>query len=333
MSQRNRNLIDRITTWENLQSAFDKTAKGKRKSFGYLEFNQYKNLNLRAIQSELLDGSYRRSPFREFMVYEPKPRMISALTFQDRLVEHAICNVVEPIFDAAMLPYTFACRTGYGTHACVTHLQAMMRRTGATHYLQTDFSKYFASLYHPVLADIEAKKIHDARTQALMDEMLPHDSDRGTPIGSLLSKIRANTYGGEADRFLHHTLKQRHWVRYMDDIVVLGHDASELRDVFARLQEFCVQRLRLRISRWCVAPISHGVNFVGFRTWPGHKLLRKSSVVRMKRKIAACIKHGDTATLNKSLVSWLGHAKWADSENLITHLENRYGIACHQYAR
>src|SRR3546814_20595124 len=79
------------------------------------------------------DGSYRRAAYREFLIYEPKLRTISALDFKDRLVEHAICNVVEPILDATMLPYIFACRTGYGSHRGVMHIQAGLRPGGYTH--------------------------------------------------------------------------------------------------------------------------------------------------------------------------------------------------------
>ncbi|KAF1041402.1 MAG: hypothetical protein GAK35_03331 [Herbaspirillum frisingense] len=149
MGKRHRNLIEQITAWDNLLEAYRKTVKGKRASFGYLEFKEYAQANIRAIQRELQAGTYRRNPYREFMIYEPKARVISALDFKDRLVEHAICNVVEPILDATMLPYTYACRVGYGAHKGVIHIQAALRHGGHAHYLQTDFSKYFPSCRIP----------------------------------------------------------------------------------------------------------------------------------------------------------------------------------------
>lgn len=124
MGKRHRNLIDQITTWENLLDAYRKTSHGKRRTWGYLEFKEYDLANLLALQAELKAGTYERGPYREFLVYEPKSRLISALEFKDRLVQHALCNIVAPIFEAGLLPYTYACRPGKGTHAGVCHVQA-----------------------------------------------------------------------------------------------------------------------------------------------------------------------------------------------------------------
>ncbi|WP_240905397.1 reverse transcriptase domain-containing protein [Bordetella hinzii] len=326
MGQRHRNLIAQITAWDNLLEAYRKTVKGKRASFGYLEFKEYAQVNIRAIQRELQTGTYRRNPYREFMIYEPKARVISALDFKDRLVEHAICNVVEPILDATMLPYTYACRVGYGAHKGVTHIQAALRRGGHTHYLQTDFSKYFPSVQHGPLFDIVGKKIHCAATLALMREMLPHDG-QGLPIGSLLSKVLANLYAQALDRMIHYEVKPPCWARYMDDIVVLGNDPDELRQVYQRIEAMAADDLGLKISRWQVAPISRGINFLGYRIWPTHKLLRKASVTRAKRKVGKFIEHANTEGLRKFMSAWSGHAEWADTHNLLSWMENRYGIA------
>jgi hypothetical protein len=115
----------------------------------------------------------------------------------------------------------------------------------------------------------------------------------------------------------------------MDDIVVLGNDPEELRQVFYNLRDFAAEHLKLRISHWQVAPISRGINFLGYRIWPSHKLLRKDSVTRAKRKVANFIKHGEDEGLQKFLASWSGHAMWADANNLFTWLEKRHGIALH----
>ncbi|MFU2048899.1 reverse transcriptase domain-containing protein [Bordetella hinzii] len=328
MGKRHRNLIDQITTWENLLDAYRKTSHGKRRTWGYLEFKEYDLANLLALQAELKAGTYERGPYREFLVYEPKPRLISALEFKDRLVQHALCNIVAPIFEASLLPYTYACRPGKGTHAGVCHVQAELRRTRATHFLKSDFSKFFPSINRAALYAMIDKKIHCAATRRLLRVMLP-DEGVGIPIGSLTSQLFANVYGGAVDRLLHDELKQRHWARYMDDIVVLGDDPEELRAVFYRLRDFASERLGLKISHWQVAPVSRGINFLGYRIWPTHKLLRKSSVKRAKRKVANFIKHGEDESLQRFLASWSGHAQWADTYNLFTWMEEQHGIACH----
>jgi RNA-directed DNA polymerase len=325
MGKRHRNLIQQIADPANVLDAYHKTSNGKRRTWGYLEFKEYDLANLLAVQAELLEGSYKRGPFREFMVYEPKPRLISALDFKDRLVQHATCNIIAPIFEAGMLPYTFACRPGKGTHAGVRHVQAELRHTKATHFLKSDFSKFFPSVNHAALYAMLDKRIHCAATRRLLREIMPEDGV-GIPIGSLTSQLFANIYGNAVDQFLHHDLKQRHWARYMDDIIVLGDNPDELRDVFNRMREFAAEHLQLRISHWHVAPISRGINFLGYRIWPTHKLLRKDSVTRAKRKVANFIKHGEDEGLQKFLASWSGHAQWADTNNLFTWMEKRHAI-------
>lgn len=150
----------------------------------------------------------------------------------------------------------------------------------------------------------------------------------GIPIGSLTSQLFANVYRGACDRLLHEALKERQWARYMDDIVVLGTSAVHLHEVFVRLRDVASQQLKLSISKWQVSPISRGINFLGYRIWPTHKLLRPDSVRRAKRKISTYIRHHDQAGLRQFLASWSGHAGWADVSHLFTHLEDRYGITC-----
>ena len=163
MPKRHRHLIDQIVTIDNLRNAYYKTAKGKRMTWGYLEFKEYAESNLLMIQEELSDGGYKIGKYREFTIYEPKPRLISALDFKDRLVQHALCNVITPIFEKTLMPYTFACREGMGTHAGVKHIQARMRSSYASHFLKTDFSKFFPSVDHAVLHNMIDRRIGCAR--------------------------------------------------------------------------------------------------------------------------------------------------------------------------
>jgi retron-type reverse transcriptase len=285
-----------------------------------LEFKEYHELNLQQTRVEILDGSYTQGPFRLFTVYEPKERQIAALDFKDRLVQHALVNVIGPIFDATLLPGTFACRTGMGTHAAVNHVQSALRRTGATHFLKTDYSKYFASIDRAVLHGLIRRKISCPRTLALIAAMVPA-TGLGLPIGSLTSQLFANVYGGQVDRFIHTTLDAKHWTRYMDDVVVLHSNPYELRHWLEDIEAFSRQTMGLRLSRWNVSPVGAGINFCGYRIWPRHKLLRKDSVTRAKRKLANFAKHQDPEGLAKFKASWLGHAKHADTINLLNHLE------------
>jgi hypothetical protein len=142
----------------------------------------------------------------------------------------------------------------------------------------------------------------------------------GLPIGSLVSQIFANIYAGSLDRHLQQDLGERHWHRYMDDLVVFGPSIGHLQGLREEIERFSREQLGLRFSKWSVQPASRGVNFLGYRIWPGHKLLRRDSVQRARRKIARFRATGDTERLERFLASWTGHASWADSHNLLKSL-------------
>ena len=325
MPKRHWNLIDQIAHIDNLRLAYAKTSRNKRMTFGYLEFKEYDEANLLLVQQELLDGSYRIGNYREFTIFEPKARLISALEFKDRLVQHALCNVIAPIFERALLPQTFACRVGLGTHAGVKFIQAALRRTDAPYFLKSDFSRFFPSVDHAVLHKMIDRKIACHKTLLILREIIPTNG-KGIPIGSLTSQLFANVYGDAVDRFIHFDLGVRNWARYMDDIIVLGNDIEALRKQFFQIKAFSQRELQLKISKWQVSPTSQGINFLGFRIWKTHKLLRHDSVIRAKRKVAKFVGRSDQEALRKFLASWSGHARWADTHNLFTWLENRYGI-------
>ncbi len=324
MGKKCRNLIDQITADANMRQVFRRTAQAKRLTTGYLEFNEFSILNLEDLASAMRDGSYRPGEPHEFRIFDPKERTISALPFEDRVAQHALYAVIGPIFEATLLPRSFACRPGKGTHAAAIAAQADMRklvRHGEPLYvLKTDFSRYFASIEHTALWHLIEAKISCRATLRLIETMTPR-AGIGLPIGSLLSQIWANIYGGVVDRHLQHDLGERYWYRYMDDIVILGQSSEHLRKVRASIEELSRKRLGLRFSKWSIQPVNRGVNFVGYRIWPTHKLLRRDSVIRAKRKIDAYRAAGEHDRLERFLAAWTGHAQWADSRNLLNSLK------------
>ena len=328
MAKTHKNLIDRITDINNLRLAYKKTAKNKRYTFGYLEFKEYSEANLLLVQEELRDGAYNIGPYRQFLVHEPKPRLISALDFKDRLVQHALCNVITPIFENALLPNTFACRSGFGTHAGVAYIQAKLRKDNPKYFLKTDYKKFFPSIDREILHGFIERKISCQGALSIIRSIIPCEG-KGLPIGSLTSQLFANYYGGHVDRIVHFKLGAKTWARYMDDIVILGNDIDALREHYQNIVYYSNDFLRLNVGKWQISPVSKGVNFLGYRIWGGHKLLRKSSVIRAKRKIKRYLDRKDQVSLDKFIAAWSGHAKWAESHNLLTWLEKEHGITCH----
>ena len=321
MGKKYKNLIEQIASHDNLMLAYAKTARGRRQTRGYLEFKEFAPVSLDSLRAEILSGSYRPGPPRNFYVFEPKRRLISAISFRDRVLQHALCNVVGRIFEAALLPRCFACRPVLGTHAAAKTVQADMRRLTADgqdlYFLKTDFSKYFASIDRATLWRLIEAKISCPPTLRLIEVITPR-TGRGIPIGSLVSQYWANVFGGMLDRFLQQQLRQKHWARYMDDVVVLGFSPQELRAVKVEVERYALLEMGgLTLSKWSCASVKRGCNFVGYRIWPTHKLIRKQSVVTARRHL---LRERDPTRRQKFIAAWTGHCRWADSHNLLKNL-------------
>lgn len=324
MGKRYKDLIGAIADIDNLRRAYLKARAGKSMSTGHLEFKEHLEANLMGLSGDMAAGKYRPGPYHTFMVHEPKVRQISALPFSDRVVQHALVNVIGPIFDRTFLPMSYACRTGKGTHAGAIEAQAMMRRMlkhgNQVYCLKMDFSKYFASIDRAVLHHEIRRKISCGATLALIEIITPPDGV-GLPIGNLTSQLFANIYGHIQDRFLRHRMGVRNFIRYMDDTVIFGHSREYLSALQHIILWFIGPCMGLKFSKWSITPVERGVNFLGYRIWPTHKLLRRASVIRAKRKIRHYRKTGNAEKLAKFTASWRGHAQWADSHNLIRSLE------------
>lgn len=322
MGKKYRNLIGRITDEENLRDAYRRTAMGRRDTAAFLEFKEYASVNLDRLQQELVDGTYRQGPLRQFTVYEPKARLISALSFRDRIAQHALVNIIGPIFEATLLPRTYACRAGMGTHAAAKAVQACLRRMHrqypSVYVLKTDFAKYFPSIDRVVLLRLIRKKISCVSTLRLIEVMVPPER-YGLPIGCLTSQLFANVYGGVVDRFLQ--ARGVEWFRYMDDIIVIGPERPELLALKHEFERFALEDLGLRLSKWSLLPAARGVNFVGYRMWHDYKLIRRSSMVRARRRLKWLEDNGKDGAGGKFVAAWRGHTQWANAHHACVALK------------
>ena len=323
------NLFEQIYQFENLYSAYLKARKNKRYNCDVLEFTANLEENLIALQNQLIYQTYQTSRYHEFYVHDPKTRLVMALPFKDRVIHHALCNIIEPIFEARFISDSYACRVGKGTHAgadrVTEFLRSAQRHWPKVYCLKGDIKQYFPSINHGILKRIIRKKITCPKTLWLLDEIIDSSADpdalnpSGIPIGNLTSQLFANVYMNEFDHYIKEDLTARYYVRYMDDFIILNGDKKQLWAVLEEVQDFLESCLGLQLNgKTGIFPIKQGVDFLGYRIWPTHRLLRKSSIRRMKRKLKAFkIKfQNDQITLEKinaAIQSWLGHAKHADS--------------------
>lgn len=324
------NLYPQVYDFENLHLAYTKARKNKRYKPDVLSFSANLEENLIILQNELIWKTYRTSPYRQFYVYEPKQRLIMALPFRDRVIHHALCNVIAPIFEKSFIYDSYACLIGKGIHKASTRLTQFLRtaRTkwgDSVYCLKLDVSKFFPTVNHHILASILKKKIQCPETLWLMDEILfsigYHDDpdSRGLPIGNLTSQLWANVYLNELDLFAKEELRVRFYLRYMDDIVVLYPDKGGLWNIRRAIEEFLRDRLKLRLNiKTSIFPTRQGIDFVGYRTWPDFKLIRKSSIKRAKRRFKNVAKLLDRNVISLDVVrsivaSWIGYCTHGDA--------------------
>lgn len=317
----------------NVQKAYNKARKCKRHRKDVLIFTKDKEENLDKVREDILNLAYEPSEYHYFKVYEPKERQIMALPFYDRVVQHAINNVLEPIFDKRFISQSYACRKGKGMHAASDTLKEWLYEWNKYHpdqplyAIKADIHHYFQSIDHAVLKTEIRKVIKDAGVLALLDRIIDHNGNMpdgvGIPVGNLTSQLFANIYLDALDQFIKHELGVEAYIRYMDDFVILSPDKEQLRSWLARIEQFLREELKLEFNpKTTILAAKNGIDFVGYKHRATHRKVRKDSIKRIKRTIKKC-ESGKITTeqLQKSIQSWTGHAGHADSYNLRKKIE------------
>lgn len=281
-------LWPRIASFGALHSAFLAASRGKRYMPEVLAFKFRLEENLLDILRRLGSGTWTPGPWSMFRVWEPKERVIHAPSFSDRVVHHALVGAVEPLFERRFIADSFACRRGKGMHAASARLSEMLRRAEGGWFLKADVSKYFPSVDLDVLLDIVRRTVADERALALLGRCLHGFPGPGLPIGALTSQLMANVYLDAFDHYVKDVLRVKRYVRYMDDFIIAGYEKRELWDALAECRAFLESRLRLRLNgKTGIAPLSHGVDFCGYRHWATHVLPRRRVVAKAKRTFRA----------------------------------------------
>lgn len=285
------------------------------------------------VREDIINLAYEPSKYHYFKVYEPKERQIMALPFYDRVVQHAINNVLEPIFDKRFISQSYACRKGKGMHAASDTLKEWLYEWNKYHpdqplyAIKADIHHYFQSIDHAVLKTEIRKVIKDAGVLALLDRIIDHNGNMpdgvGIPVGNLTSQLFANIYLDALDQFIKHELGVEAYIRYMDDFVILSPDKEQLRNWLARIEQFLREELKLEFNpKTTMLAAKNGIDFVGYKHRATHRKVRKDSIKRIKRTIKKCESGKITKEqLQKSIQSWTGHAGHADSYNLRKKIE------------
>jgi retron-type reverse transcriptase len=324
-----KNLYEKIYQFDNLYGAYKKARLGKRYRREVLVFESDLEGELIQLQNELIWDMYKTGDYRVFDIYEPKKRVAAALPFRDRVLQHALISVIEPIFEKRFFFHSYACRPGKGAHAGADVAQKWLREVkrshGRVYCLKADIKSYFASIDHGILIKILSGRIGCKRTLGLCNHIIDTWSP-GVPIGNLTSQLFANIYLNEFDTYIKYVLKVGMYVRYMDDWVVVHHDKEYLHGIWAMAKVWLSENLGLELNRKTqVFPVGlrrgRALDFLGYRIWPTHRWLRKGSVKRMRRRMKTIKKRRMNGSMSamearQRINSWIGHASHADSHNI-----------------
>lgn len=338
------NLWTEITSFENLVLAARKAQRNKRFCKNVLKFNFNLENELLKLQEELKTKKYKVGQYRTFEIFDPKPRMISAAPYRDRVVHHALCNVIVPLIEATFIEQSYANRIGYGTHRALKQFIQATRRY--RYILQCDVQQYFPSIDHTILKQQIRRKIKCADTLWLIDQIIdgsnlqvpvlnyfpgddlltPVTRRKGLPIGNLSSQFFANVYLNGFDHYVREQLKFKSYLRYVDDFSLFANNSKVLDDARHKIEGF-MQKLRLKIHgiKSQRFETCHGANFLGFRVLPGQIRIRNDNLRRSRvrfREMQQAYHLGEMALpeLVQRIQSWEAHLQTGDTYRLRQHV-------------
>lgn len=308
--------------------AYHKARKCKRYRPDVLEFEANREDNLFQAIEVLKDGTYQPGEYRVFKVWEPKERIIMALPFFDRVIQHMIVNFIEPIFEKRFLFHSYACRKEKGVHEASKTLSKWLYELEVVqgkkiYAIKGDIHHYFQSVSHDILKAEIRRYISDKALLKILDRIIDHNGifppGVGIPVGNLTSQLFANVYLNKLDQFVKHELKVKYYVRYMDDFIILSEDPAELRRLLAIIEEFLRRELRLELNpKTTILAAKNGINFVGYIHYKDHKKIRKDA----RRRLTKLLKAFETGEVeleyfDRSIESRFGHMEHADTYNYI----------------
>jgi len=332
-------LYEQIISKKNLLESYKKARKGKSKKEYVKEFDSNYPYEISKLYKELKNKTYLPSKLNKFIVRDPKTRTIHSSKFRDRIVHHAIVNILNTIYDKIFICDSFASRKNKGTHNAVKRFEYFVNKVSKNgtltkkkfnnnsikgFILKADFKHYFDTIDHEVLINILRKKIDDEETINLIKLILYNfetEKGKGLPLGNYTSQFFANIYLNELDYYIKHTLKVRYYIRYVDDFVIVEEDKRKLEYYLEHIKYFlpCL-KLKLHENKTKISPLRNGVTFLGYRVFYNYKLLRKRNIKHFLRRLEDNLELYNKNELTEEqlknkLSGWFGYAKFANTYN------------------
>ncbi|MCA9950009.1 MAG: group II intron reverse transcriptase domain-containing protein [Anaerolineales bacterium] len=334
-------MYPQLTSWTNLLLSFHKAAKGKRGHPNVAAFEYHLEENLLQLQRELLDKSYQPGAYVNFHIHDPKRRLISAAPFRDRVIHHALCNLIEPLFERSFISDSYANRIGKGTHRALDRCQQFTRRY--RYVLQCDIRQFFPSIDHEILRVNLRRKVEDTDVLWLIDQILAsgqkvhrHEYEmvyfpgddllaalrlRGLPIGNLTSQFWANVYLDPFDHFIKRELRCKAYIRFVDDFLLFADDKRCLWEWKAAVEKR-LTRLRLKLHPHShPQPVTNGIPFLGFVQFPTQRRLKRRRGIAFQRRWQSQVRAYQKGLLSfdqltASAQGWANHAHYGNTIGL-----------------
>jgi len=327
-----KNIYYKIYKWENLLLAFKKARKGKTKKDYVKKFEENLINNLQQLQFELMIQTYKPKPLKTFILRDPKTRKISKSHFRDRIIHHALCNIIEPIFQKTFIYDSCANQKGKGNIFAIKRFDKFKRKVSRNgeqkgwfnnnqikgYCLKADIRHYFEEVNQNILINIIKRKIKDKNIIYLTIKIIKnyHNKEKGMPLGNLTSQFFANIYLNELDYFVKHKLKAKYYIRYVDDFIILSSNKTQLIIWKKEIKIFLEEKLKIQLhqQKSRIINISNGIDFVGFRNFYHYKLLRIRNIKKMQEKIKQYTEGNLSKNkFNEIYQGWTAYTKWANT--------------------
>lgn len=338
--RRHDDLFAGIAGFSALHAAAERAIRGKRQKPGAAAFMANLEKELLRLERQLNEGTWRAGRYVEIPISDPKPRLVSAAPFRDRVVHHALCAVIAPIFERGFIADSYANRAGFGTHRAVARYEQFRNRY--RYVLRADIYRYFPAIDHEILKADFRRRIACERTLALMDTIVdganaqepvnlyfpgddlftPHRRRRGLPIGNLTSQWFANCYLDGFDHFVKEVLRAP-YLRYVDDFALFADDAAVLAEWQERIGRYLEgRRLRLHPRKTQIMATAESAPFLGYvLCGNGARRVPEENLRRFRNRLRGLRDRWQAGTVEEADIrqrvgSWIAHAAHADTWRL-----------------
>ena len=312
------NLYNTISSLPNLYIAHRHARRGKTRYSEVQYVDKNKDELLKNLHESLVQQTYTTGEYKIKKIYEPKERTIYALPYYpDRIVQHAAMNRLQPIWDKTFIYDLYSAIPNKGIHKAIKRLQLFLKDTENTKYcLQFDIKSYYPSINHAILLSLIEKKIKCKKTLWLINDVIDSlGNETNIPIGNYLSQYFGNIYLNEFDHWLKEQQKTKYYIRYNDDGIVLSDSKDELWQLLGKIRSYAENHLQLKLNKKTrIYPVDDvGIDFLGYKTYRTHSLLRKRTVNKFKHKIKtiktshAKMKPQHIVSSVMSYVGWIQH--------------------------